>query len=90
LHAKNHRQHPVRRRVQRLPKLAFAGRTVAERYIRDFIAVEFDILKLPIIAIALWLRRLRMLRKIPPASAHPTACKICVPVGEDCVTTFSR
>ena len=34
--------------------------------------------------------RFRMAAQDTVLPAHPTACRICVPVGDDCVTTFSR
>ena len=49
LNHENHRQLAVRRGVQRLPELAFAGRAVPQRDIGHLIGLEADVLKLAII-----------------------------------------
>src|SRR5277367_7200084 len=60
-----HRKLLVRRRIQRLPELALAGRAFAKRGVDNFIAVEGHIFESAIIAIVL-LRRFRMAREIAP------------------------
>ena len=66
--------------VERFPELAFARRALAERDVRDLVAVDSDTRDPG--------SRERGCR-CTPASAAPTACSTCVPVGLDPDTMFS-
>ena len=96
LHAENYRQLVERSRVHRLPEFTFAGGAIAQRNISDFIAVEGHILELAIVRTSPHSLASETSAafgccvKYRPASAHPTACRICDPVGDDWVTIFSR
>ena len=71
----HHRQLPIARRVQRLPELTLAGRSLPDRHIHHLVAVEAHILVVAIVAkryaVLLLCRSIPMPRKVAPRLRAP-------------------